>query len=337
VNKFLYPFSVLYAALSKIDRSITKSKTLNKPVISVGNITWGGSGKTPIVIELLKFLADKNLTPAVLTRGYGRKSKEALLLKNGGENANPADSGDEPLLTARSVPQAFVIVGADRYDNALKFEKEINPDVFILDDGFQHWKIKRDLDIVCINAADPFGNGMIIPAGIMRETPKALKRADLTVITNSDMASAESLENLQKQIFEISGKDSIITYYGGYEYKRINLRDAFDADKLKGKDVYALSGVGFAKGFKNSVEKSGIKIKDSFILRDHQKYDAKTINSIFEKIPDAYAVTTAKDAVKIEYFADDKIKEKIAVLTVKPIFKTGKEQWEKTICACLKI
>ncbi|MDR1195079.1 MAG: tetraacyldisaccharide 4'-kinase, partial [Endomicrobium sp.] len=302
MNKLLYPFSVLYAALSKLDRRITKSKALNKPVISVGNITWGGSGKTPIVIELLKFLAEKNLTPAVLTRGYGRENKETLLLKNGAKDATPADSGDEPLLTARSVPKACVIVGADRYDNALKFEKEIKPDVFILDDGFQHWKIKRNLDIVCINAADPFGNEMIIPAGILREAPEALKRADLTVITNSDMVSAGSLEKLQKKIYEISGKDSLITYYGGYEYKQINLIDSFDTDKFKGKDVYALSGIGFAEGFKNSVEKSGIKIKDSFILRDHKKYDAKTINSIFDKIADAYIVTTAKDAVKIEYF-----------------------------------
>ncbi|MCL1972792.1 MAG: tetraacyldisaccharide 4'-kinase [Endomicrobia bacterium] len=329
--KLLYPLSLAYELLSKADRSFTKQKTLDKPVISVGNLTWGGTGKTPIVIELLELITKQNLTPVVLTRGYGRKSKESLHLKSGAFDVNPSESGDEPLLIARSFPNADVIVGSGRYKNVLKFRNSINPGVFVLDDGFQHWKIKRDLDIVCVNAANPFGNGMVIPAGILREKPSALERAGLVVITNSDMISGEMLEDLNRRIMKYYAKETVITYYGDCKYKNIGLNEDFGVNKFLGKDVYSLSGIGFAKGFANSIEKSGVQVKGSFVLSDHESYDKKIITDILDKIGDAYLVTTAKDAVKIGYFADEKIKEKIAVLTVKTVFKKGKEQWEKTI------
>ncbi|MCL2389925.1 MAG: tetraacyldisaccharide 4'-kinase, partial [Endomicrobia bacterium] len=166
MTKLLYPLSVIYKLLSEADKCLKSPKTLPAPVISVGNLTWGGTGKTPVVIELLRFLVKNNLKPAVLTRGYNRRSKAPVLLNNGGVNVSAAESGDEPLLISKSVPEADVIIGADRYNNALRFAKETKAGVYVLDDGFQHWKICRDLDIVCVNAADPFGNGMLIPAGI---------------------------------------------------------------------------------------------------------------------------------------------------------------------------
>jgi tetraacyldisaccharide 4'-kinase len=336
VNRLLYPFSVVYSFLSKTDRFFTKSKTLNKPVISVGNITWGGTGKTPVVIELLEFIIKQNMRPAVLTRGYGRKDGSPLLLKGGAEGADPSRSGDEPLLIARSVPEASVIAGARRYDNALKFEKEINPDVFVLDDGFQHWNIKRELDIVCINAANPFGNGMIIPAGILREPVKALERAGLVVITNSDMAGKAELEALQKKIYDSCGKEAVVAHYGACGFKRLDIKNDFDAGKLKDEGAYLLSGIGFSDGFKNSAQKAGVKIKGRFVLRDHKSYSREMMRGIFDKTGGAYLLTTAKDAVKIAFFADEKINEKIAVLAVKPVFETGKEQWEKTILKSLR-
>jgi len=335
-RKLLYPLSLVYDFLSKADRRFTKTKTLDKPVISVGNLTWGGTGKTPVVIELLDFITRQDLKSVVLTRGYGRKSKEAMLLKSGAFDVNPSDGGDESLLIARSVPSAGVIAGPDRYGNALKFYGSIKPDIFVLDDGFQHWKIKRDLDIVCVNAANPFGNGMIIPAGILREKPDALRRAGMVIITNSDMVSQQELEKLKDKIFNYSGKEPVITCYGNYEYKNINLNEDFDVNKFTGKDVYSLSGIGFGKGFINSIEKSGVKIKKSFVLRDHKTYDEKMILDIFDKTGGSYLITTAKDAVKIGHFANDEIKEKTAVLTVKPVFKTGKELWEKTILKSLR-
>ncbi len=327
--KILYPLSLVYSALSNIDKSLTNSKKLNKPVISVGNITWGGTGKTPVVIELLEELVSKNIKPAVLTRGYGRKSKKAVLLQNGAEDMNVSVTGDEPLLIARSVPAASVIVGSDRFHNAVAFEKNINPDVYILDDGFQHWKIKRDLDIVCVNAANPFGNGMIIPAGILRESPEALKRAGVVVITNADMAREESLKKLKDTIFNISGKPPVITCYGNYEYKTVGLNNKIDTETLKKTKNYLLSGIGFSKGFENSVKKTGIGIEKSVSVSDHKNYDFESLNKIFETFDEnSCLIITAKDAVKIEKIAGEDMKKRIAVLTVKPQFITGKEQWE---------
>jgi tetraacyldisaccharide 4'-kinase len=332
----LYPISLIYKILLKADRKFTVAEKLTKPVISVGNITWGGTGKSPIVIELLEFIVVNKLKPAVLTRGYLRKTKIPLLLKNGTDNICVQTSGDEPLLIARSVPTAIVIVGNDRYNNASIFGAEENPDVYVLDDGFQHWKIKRDLDIVCINAANPFGNGMLIPSGILREKPKSLKRADIILVTNCDMVSKDKLDELERKLFELSGKESILTFYGDFKYKKIDLNTNFSVNLLKKSKVYSLSAIGFSQGFKNSIEKSGIMLKDSIVLRDHSKYFSNKLdNLISQKETDSYFIITAKDAVKLRN-VNAKIKERIAVLTVKPQFIKGKEQWEQKILKCLQ-
>ncbi|MDR3253352.1 MAG: tetraacyldisaccharide 4'-kinase, partial [Endomicrobium sp.] len=271
------------------------------------------------------------LKPAVLTHGYCRYSKSSIILKDGAAGVSALNTGDEPLLVAKSVPQSVVIVGADRYSNVLKFKNEINPDIYVLDDGFQHWRIKRDLDIVCINASNPFGNGMLIPAGILRENPKALKRADLIIITNSDMISDAALKKLKEILFILSNKEPVVTYYGDFEYKTLDLETNFDLELLKNSDVYSLSAIGFNEGFKNSIEKSGIKVKDSVVLRDHSYYNNKMLNKtmgLYQK--NSYFIITSKDAVKFQNISAD-IKEKIAVLFVQPKFKTGEKKWEQTV------
>jgi tetraacyldisaccharide 4'-kinase len=332
----LYPISLLYGILLKADKKFTVAEKLPKPVISVGNITWGGTGKTPMVIELLKLIAVNKFRPAVLTRGYLRKSKIPVLLKNGVDDICAEVSGDEPLLIAKSVPETIVIVGSDRYNNASIFGADENPDVYILDDGFQHWKIKKDLDIVCINAANPFGNGMLIPSGILREKPKSLKRADIIIVTNCDMVSKDILGELEKKLFDLSGKDPILTFYGDFKYKKIDLSTDFSVDILKKSKVYALSAIGFTQGFKNSIQKSGITLKDSIVLRDHSRHFSEELNNLIsQKETGSYFIITAKDVLKL-LNVDAKMKERIAVLTVKPQFIKGKEQWEQKILKCLQ-
>jgi tetraacyldisaccharide 4'-kinase len=336
--KVLYPLSLVYSFLYKLDKNLSRPKKLQKPVVSVGNITVGGTGKTPIVIELLKFLIKNKIVPTVLTRGYLRKTKEVVLLENGGMDIDVSVSGDEPMLIARSVPDASVIVGANRYSNAVKFENKINTDVYVLDDGFQHWNIQRDLDIVCINAFNPFGNGMLIPSGILREPIKVLKRADIIILTNSDMISETQLASLRNKILSLTGKDPIVTYYGNFKYSSLDLKTNFDIRILKELNLYSLSAIGFANGFKNSILKSGLKIKDSITLRDHSTFDNKflnKLNDIIKKCKDAYFIITAKDAVKFKY-VDEGIKRKIVVLKVIPEFITGKKQWENSILNTLQ-
>ena len=337
MNKLLYPLSLAYSFLSNANRDLKKSEFLPKPVISVGNITWGGTGKTPMVIELLEFLIKNKMKPAVLTRGYGRKSSRSVLLQDGAEDVDVADSGDEPLLIARSVPRADIIVGSERYENALKYKNETSPDVYVLDDGFQHWKIERNLDIICVNAANPFGNGMLIPAGILREKPEEMRRAGIIIITNADMVSAENIAGLEREIFIYSGRKAVITEYGSYEYVKTNLREIFDFQTLKKSKIYALSGIGFSEGFQNSVKKSGLEIEECIKMDDHQKYDKEKVRAIFKKISgDSCLVITSKDAVKLHGVMDGEMKERTAVLKVKPIFKTGKEQWENAVLKSLQ-
>jgi tetraacyldisaccharide 4'-kinase len=329
--KLLYPLSLVYFLLSKANRYFRSQKQLSKPVISIGNLTHGGTGKTPIVIEILNLLIKNKLIPTVLTRGYSRRSNRPLVLKNGAVGVNVLDSGDEPLLIAKNVPKASVIVGADRYRNALKFMDLVNTDVYVLDDGFQHWSIHRNLDVVCLNAANPFGNGLLIPAGILRESPSNLKRASLVVITNSDMITCEKLLKLEETVLILSGQKPVITYYGNFKYKTIDLSTDFDLEVLKKSNVYALSGIGFAMGFKNSIEKSGVKLKGNIVLRDHFDYSIDILRKITSKKgDDSYFIITEKDVVKFQN-VDVNLKKKIALLVVKPIFKTGRLQWEEEI------
>ena len=331
--KILKPLSFIYGAALKADKAFTDAKKLNKPVISIGNITWGGAGKTPIVIETSKFLLSKKIKPAVLTRGYGRKTKTPVLLQNGAKKVSPAIAGDEPLLISKSVPKASVIVGAKRYKNALTFKKKANAKAYILDDGFQHWKIKRALDIVCVNAANPFGNLELIPAGILREPVIALKRAGIVIITNADMISGKELKKLIKKI---PCKNIALTKYELSGFTKPDLQTSFDIKKLKNKKVFALSALGFTKGFENSLAKAKIKLAGSISLRDHNKYEKNTFSHILKTAgKDAYFITTAKDAVKINALASADFKAKTAVLTVKPKFILGRKVWEKAILNAL--
>src|SRR3989344_3685960 len=172
IQGVLWLFSILYGVVVRALVLIYKfrlapSCRLGKPVISIGNITLGGVGKTPLVECVVRFLKDKGLEPVVLIRGYG---------------ADKQVGSDEAKLLEESLPGIPVLVGANRVKNARDFLTRNAADVFVLDDGFQHWRLRRDLDIVAINATNPFGNRHLLPRGILREPLSALRRADIFVL-----------------------------------------------------------------------------------------------------------------------------------------------------------
>ena len=184
----LYPLSLFYLSGIKLRKflynlGILKREKLPSCVVSVGNITLGGTGKTPFVIALANMLADKGFRVAVLSRGYKRKKKSALLVSDSHNvlASDPALCGDEPLLIAFKT-KASVAVGKDRIE-AFKKLAYLKPHVVLLDDGFQHFKIKRDLDICLVDGTRCFGNGLLFPAGPLREPVSAIKRANILVIT----------------------------------------------------------------------------------------------------------------------------------------------------------
>lgn len=204
----LLPFGWIYGTIAGLRqilyrRGLFKSYDLEAPTISVGNITAGGTGKTPIVAFIAEILAKKGEKVCILTRGYGRENPKERVLVSDGETifADPLQSGDEPFALARKLlGKAVVIADADRAEAGFWARKEYSVSAFILDDGFQHVRVKRDLDVVLIDATDPFGR----KKSFLRESVKSLKRADVVVISRADLVESRAVSKLKVQISKIN-------------------------------------------------------------------------------------------------------------------------------------
>ena len=183
-----------------------KTQTVGAPVVSVGNITAGGTGETPLVEWAARSLAREGRRACVLTRGYGRADERRRVVASDGERvlADVKECGDEPRLLAESlVGAASVVCDRDRVGAALWARENLRADVFVLDDGFQHLRIARDLDIVAVDASEPWGGGHMLPRGRLREPRAGLARADCVVITRAEMA--EDLEGLRAEVLRLTG------------------------------------------------------------------------------------------------------------------------------------
>lgn len=331
----LLPVTIVYNWICWINSKITRSKKLYAPVISVGNITWGGNGKTPMVIEVAKYVQSLGKKPVVLSRGYGRKNKEeknVIVRDTKKILADISSSGDEPYMMAQQL-NCPIIVGADRYKSA-QLAKQFNPDVFILDDGFQHWKLQRDLDIVCVNASNPFGNGMLIPSGILREKKSALKRADIVVLTNSILCEKDVLQNLRNEVSSVTGELPAEVYAGNWYITNMANGDRIDdVGALRRKYSFVpVSGIGSPENFINTVLSLELKIKEKVIFTDHHKYSDSEIFDVVNNLKDnEKVITTAKDAVKIKEAVDVNVQNRIYILNISVCFATGREVFEAEI------
>jgi tetraacyldisaccharide 4'-kinase len=337
----LYPFTIIYYLLSEINRLLTKQKKLYRPVISIGNITWGGSGKTPMTIEVAKYILSLGKMPVILSRGYARKNKKiknVIVRDKDRLVSNISDSGDEPYMMAKLV-NCPIIIGADRFESA-NLAKQFNPDIFILDDGFQHWKLQRDLDIVCINALNPFGNGMTIPSGILREKKSALKRAKIVAVTNCNLANRDKIHSIRQEVFKITNELPIEVSCQNHEIINMcNNSVVKDIDSFrKGNLFVVMSAIGSPDNFVNTVINLGLKIKGKIIFSDHHKYQKKDIIEILNSLNgNEKIITTAKDAVKISEVTDVKMQQNIYVLNISLTFDNGREVFEKEINSLLGI
>lgn len=194
-----FPLEKIYELGDRVNKAISKPKKIkNIPVISIGNLTTGGTGKTPATIYFVKMLQEMNLKPAILTRGYGGTIyREGGILSDGKTMLlTERESGDEPYLLAVNLPGVPIAVGKNRYENGLKLARLFPIDVFVLDDGFQHYGLGRVMDIVLIDATNPFGNGHVLPHGTLREPVEALKRSDTVILTKSSLISEETKTEL---------------------------------------------------------------------------------------------------------------------------------------------
>jgi len=307
----LSPLGWLYRGVAEVrnamyDRGVLESHSLGAPTVSVGNITTGGTGKTPLVVLIAEILAGRGETVCVLTRGYGRANpKERVLVSDGTQVlANAKTGGDEPVeIAGRLLGKAIVVADADRVRAAKWAKERFGVTTFVLDDGFQHRRVKRDVDIVCIDATDPFGNGRVLPAGRLRESLDSLSRASAFVITRSDLADdidriKTTLRkfNPNARIFE--AKSSIAGFVGLDEF--LNGWVESDAETVPGK-LYAFCGLGNPENFFESLRR-GVSLAGVHKFRDHHEYSQKDIDVIESEAEWSGAaglVTTAKDAVKL--------------------------------------
>ena len=299
----LTPLSAIYAGLvatgnTLYRRKIFQTHTVGAPVISVGNLTTGGTGKTPIVEIIARHLANSQRNVCVLTRGYRREGSGRVIVSDGKQIlADVNQAGDEAFLLAQKLRgQAAVICDADRVAAARWATENLRSDVFVLDDGFQHQRIARDLNIAVIDATNPWGNGHVLPAGALRESPKALERADCVVLTRAD--DLEAVAELQREIEILA--PHVPSFTARTKLRRLTGVNEATNDKVT--RFAAFCGIGNPKSFFDLLTRNAYSIAYQQIFRDHHKYSQNDLDTLGRKasVRDAQAlVTTEKDAVKL--------------------------------------
>lgn len=302
----LPPLSAVYGAITRTRLSMYRSGTfrstkLDRPVISIGNITTGGTGKTPLVEWVARRLAQNGKRVCILTRGYGRARPGERVLVSDGQTvfSTPEAAGDEAFLLATNLKgHAALISDANRVSAGEDAIKHLRPDCFILDDGFQHLRLARDLDIVTIDATNPWGGGRLLPVGRLREPLSGLSRADCVVITRVDQAGeVESIHNVIKTYAHCQIFTSRMSTRG--------LVSISNSLQNVAKPIGAFCGVGNPTSFFKHLLREGFSPVFQRVMPDHHPYTQQDIDSIGRAAKDAGAhslVTTAKDAVKLKTF-----------------------------------
>jgi tetraacyldisaccharide 4'-kinase len=305
----LTPLSVMYGLGVRMRnamyrRGLLRTLAVGAPVISVGNLTAGGTGKTPLVEWIAGQLAQAGLRVTVLTRGYGRKSSGRVVVSDGSiVRSNVDEAGDEPLLLARHLNgRAAVICDADRVAAARWAIDNLKTDVFILDDAFQHQRIKRDLNVLTLDASDPWGGRSLLPKGKLREPVDELSRADCVVITRAVDSSVSELRS------EIESKrPGLPTFVSSFEFIGLQtlgeMNSSAETHDVSQTPVAAFCGIGNPESFFTLVRSAGYQLKDTSAFRDHYNYQQADIDRLIDQAAHKGAkavLTTAKDAVKLK-------------------------------------
>jgi len=299
---FLFLFSLIYGLIIRflIFFSLPFRRKLDCRVISVGNITLGGTGKSTIVEYIARFLKEHGHKVAILSRGYGK-----LGTKNSKLGSAYSAMGDEPYMLSKKLQDIPVIVDPCRVRAAKKAIRDHSVDTVILDDGFQQWKIKKDMEIVAVDATNPFGNRHMIPRGILREPISSLRRADIFVLTKGNLS--KDVERISEYLSMLDPQsliaESIHKPLGFYDLH--HPKETSDIYSLEGKTVTLLSGIGDPDSFENLIKILGIKVGLCFRFRDHHNYSNGDLKDIIEgsrsKNLDTI-ITTEKDAARLSDF-----------------------------------
>lgn len=270
---------------------LLKSCAADVPVISVGNLTTGGTGKTPLVVWLCRRLHEKGRRCAVLTRGYKTADGEIR---------------DEPAILKKACPDARVLVNPDRVAAAEQAVRKFAADVLIMDDGFQHRRLRRDLDILAVDATCPFGYGRLLPAGLLREPPRAIRRAHAVIITRYDQITPLQIDRLERQIMRIKSDIVVAKAIHQHPCARGTGATTCSMDDLKKERIFAFCGIGNPEAFLKRLREQGLNIAGKRIFNDHYNYSESDFVDIQHAANAANAtmiLATEKDWVKTALMA----------------------------------
>ncbi len=304
MSSLLIPVSILYGMAAGLNRLLFRwgvrgSRDLPRPVVSVGNITIGGAGKTPLVMWLASGLRKRGIRVAVLTRGYGRKisSPGEVVMLRGKMDTDPLVAGDEPLLMAERLGDIPIFVSSRRYRAGVAAMRSGDVDLFILDDGFQHFPLGRDLEIVAVDDRRRFGDGRLLPAGVLREPASRLAEADIVVVTKARAVDAAFEE-------EIRGHTAAALCWA--DFRPLGIR-AWDGDgimdpvELEGTKILTFSGIADPESFESTAGKIPCDVRGNSRFRDHHPYGEADVRALLEmagKVGADAFLTTEKDAVR---------------------------------------
>jgi len=285
-----------------------KQRRLDATVISVGNLTLGGVGKTPFVQYLARYLKSEDHNVAVLTRGYKRSSSGRRVLNHlSTDQTNPPASykefGDEPVMLARSIPNIPIVIDKDRYAAGIWAENELGSDVLVLDDAYQHLRLARDLNILLLDATDPFGGFEMPPFGRLREPLYGIKRADAVIVNRADRPFDQA--QLQAIIKIFCGDRVPIFYFASTitALRHLETDETYEVRRFAGWHVAVACGIGNPHAFSEDVLQTGINIVSESFFADHHPFTQRDLDQITRAAQDAGAdaiLTTEKDAVRLE-------------------------------------
>jgi tetraacyldisaccharide 4'-kinase len=287
-------------------RDYARRRKLAAPVISIGNLTMGGTGKTPCVLLLARILNERGRKPGILTRGYGRHSPHKHLALEPGAVLNPEHSGDEPQIFVRS-GLAPVGIGADRFDTGTLLLRDFGADVLLLDDGFQHQKLARNVDVVLIDALDPFGGGGVFPLGRLREAPAGLARANLILIARSDVSDLAAVIERQVRRWNVRAP----VFRAGVEpqaWVEHRTGHRFDSAERPFERAGVFCGLGNPEAFRRTLERLGVEPVAWVDFEDHHRYRPRELRhiSLVMRAQGATALlTTEKDVMNLCESSDD--------------------------------